>query len=241
MQVGPQCGTLSPMSTLEIAAAALLSPVSRTPSIQAGDACTEESACGDGAARDGESGARYDVPASFSAACDHYRQLRRIAAQFLRGERIGHTLDPTALVHEALVRLALAGERGTDTAAPDAIVPAAVRMMRNVLTDYARRRKAGKRLAAGARVALAGIAQPPLPQLDDLLDLDDALARLAEIDARSARVVELRFFGELTTQQVAHCLGVSTWTVENDWRAARAWLGSVLQREHKSIAQRADA
>lgn len=151
-----------------------------------------------------------------------YAELRVVADRLLRREAPGHTLQPTALVHEAWFKLA-------GTAAPAVVDRAhylalAARAMRQVLVDHARRRRAAKRVVAPADITIAddrlGFALP----LDDLIAVDDALTRLAEKDERLARVVELRFFAGLGEAEVASTLGVTTRTIQRDWLKARAWL-----------------
>ena len=155
-----------------------------------------------------------------------YAELRRIARHFMRRERPGHTLQPTALVHEALLRMA--GSAGGGERQDPAFVALAARVMRQVLVDHARRRGARKRSAvvgpdsveaAGADPRHAGEGESL-----DLLALDDALRRLAEVAPRAAKVVELRFFGGLEVEDAARAIGVSPATVKRDWTLARAWL-----------------
>lgn len=148
-------------------------------------------------------------------------ELRSLAGRYLAGERHGHTLQPTALVHEAFVRLA--GSAGVPADRSEFIALAAT-SMRRVLVDYARARKASKRGGDRQRVALDP-AQAPGERADvDLLSLDEALTKLAALDPRQARIVELRFFGGLGVEAAAQVMGVSARTVEADWRMARAWL-----------------
>jgi RNA polymerase sigma factor (TIGR02999 family) len=156
-----------------------------------------------------------------------YGELRALAADFLRRERSDHTLQPTALVHEAWIRLsAQAGSPWNDRAHFFAI---AAQAMRRILIDHARRRGADKRGGGLQRITLASGITPPLASTEvDLLALDDALVRLAALDERQARVVELRFFAGLTVEEVAVALGVSARTVASEWRLARAWLSRAL-------------
>jgi RNA polymerase sigma factor (TIGR02999 family) len=156
-----------------------------------------------------------------------YGELRRTAGALMRRERPDHTLQPSALVHEALLRL-LTGEALAE--APDRryLFGAAARAMRQVLVDHARRRRAAKRPGHGARVpldeALAAFDERGL----DVVALHESLERLARSHPRPAQVVELRFFGGLSVPEVAEALGVSQGTVEGDWRFARAWLRGQL-------------
>jgi RNA polymerase sigma-70 factor, ECF subfamily len=152
-----------------------------------------------------------------------YDQLKRIAAGQLRGERAGHTLNPTALVHEAYLRLADQTQAGSGNRAHLLALTAA--MMRRVLVDHARRRKAGKRGGEWIRTTLAGQASPAEMAPEELLALDAALEGL---DPRQRRVVELRFFTGLTDAEIGEVLDVSTRTVRREWVKARAWLYSEL-------------
>lgn len=155
-----------------------------------------------------------------------YTELRRIAARQLRNERAGHTLQPTALVHEVYLRLV--DQRHVDWRNRAHFFGAAAQLMRRILVDHARRRHAGKR---GAGVLLASIEDVSEPVAADgipLLALDLALDRLAKLDEDLARIVELRAFGGLTIDEAACVLGVSPSTVEREWRTAKAWLGREL-------------
>ena len=155
-----------------------------------------------------------------------YGELRRIADRLLRQEGIGHTLQPTALLNEAWLKLS--GSAATAKMQRDHYLAVAARAMRQVLVEYARRRRAVKRGGDQVPVTLAdeqlGFSMP----IDDLIALDDALARLAKLEERLARVVELRFFAGLEEEEVARALGVTTRTVQRDWVKARAWLQSEL-------------
>jgi RNA polymerase sigma factor (TIGR02999 family) len=155
-----------------------------------------------------------------------YDELRRLAASYLRKEAHGHTLQPTALAHEAWMRMVDATR--VDWRDRAQFLAIAARMMRHVLVDHARGKKAAKRGGDAQRVTMVDAPAPLGPALD-VLDVDEALQELARLDARKARVVELRFFGGLTEQEAAHALGVSATTVEDDWRFARAWLHKRLE------------
>jgi RNA polymerase sigma factor (TIGR02999 family) len=151
-----------------------------------------------------------------------HQELRRRAAARLRHERPGHVLEPTALVHEAYLRLI--DQRHTDWRNRAQFFALASEMMRRVLVDHARRRRMTKRSGGWARVTLGeAVAQRDPPDVD-LLDLDAALSELASFDPRKSRVVELRFFGGLSLDDSAEALGVSRATVERDWQIARLWL-----------------
>ncbi len=154
-----------------------------------------------------------------------YAELRNIAAAQMRGERPDHTLQPTALVHEAYVRLVGSGSRSFEDRTH--FINAASRVMRRVLIDHARARNAAKRggnLQVTLDEGIAGRVETAV----DALSLDDALTRLAAAEPRWAQVVELRFFGGLQIAEVAALLGVSAPTVKRDWQFARAWLAREL-------------
>jgi RNA polymerase sigma factor (TIGR02999 family) len=153
-----------------------------------------------------------------------YETLRRIASSQLRGERAGHTLQPTALVHEAFLRLL--GQQTIDWRDRAHFFGLASVTMRRVLVDYARARNARKRKRDEALDPLT-LATEGGPNVE-LLDLDRALTEFAERFPRQAKVVEMRYFGDLELEQVAVCLDVSPTTVKRDWTFARAWLRSAL-------------
>jgi RNA polymerase sigma factor (TIGR02999 family) len=157
-----------------------------------------------------------------------YDELRRLAARHLAGEPVGHTLDATALVHEAYLRLAGRADLA-DPAARARFFSAAAEAMRRILVDHARSRRALKRGGPNARVDLPDVAAAP-PALDPstLLALDEALTRLAERSPDSARLVELRHFAGLPMDRVAEVLGVSLATAERRWTYARAFLKVAL-------------
>ena len=151
-----------------------------------------------------------------------YEELRRLAASALRRERTDHTLQPTALVHEAFLRLAETPGASWENRAH--FVAIAARVMRRVLVDHARGRNALKRGNGEIRVPIDDVDVPAVGQDVDLVALDDALARLAMLDERQARIVELRFFGGLSVPETAALIGASERTVKRDWQVARAWL-----------------
>lgn len=154
-----------------------------------------------------------------------YADLREVADRLFRGQPRGHTLQPTALVHEAWMRLARADASYADRTH---FVAVAARAMRQILVDHARRRGAQKRGGDARRVTIAEPAAPEGLAQIDVVALDAALADLAEVDPRQARIVELRFFGGLDVAETAEALGVSPRTVELDWRMAKAWLSREL-------------
>jgi RNA polymerase sigma-70 factor (ECF subfamily) len=158
-----------------------------------------------------------------------YDELRRRAAAYLRRERAGHTLQPTALVHEAYLRLI--DQKQTPWQHRGQFFAIAALMMRRILVDRARGRKMAKRSGHWARVTLAEDAATSQPRDVDVLDLDAALTELATFDSRKSRVAELKFFAGLTLQETADALGLSIATVEREWQAGRAWLHSRLKRK----------
>ena len=155
-----------------------------------------------------------------------YGELRQIAERMLRREAPGHTLQPTALLNEAWLKLG--GHDGPDALSREHFLAIAARAMRQVLVEYARRRQAHKRGGDLPPITLAdelvGVSIP----IEDLLGLDEALVRLAAHDARLAKVVELRFFAGLSEEEIAQALRVTTRTVQRDWVKARAWLQTEL-------------
>jgi RNA polymerase sigma factor (TIGR02999 family) len=158
-----------------------------------------------------------------------YDELRRLAAARMGGEPPGHTLQPTALVHEAYLRL-VGGGRPPDWTSRGHFFATAAEAMRRVLIDHARARRADKRGGDRQRVPLdAVVAWVEQAHRIDLLALDDALDRLKGMDPRQARVVELRFFGGCEVGEIADHLNVSLSTVEKDLRLARAWLLTQLK------------
>ena len=152
-----------------------------------------------------------------------YDELRGVASRLMRRERADHTLSPTAVVHEAVIRLL--GEAVLDKAADRGyLFASAARAMREVLIDHARRRGADRRGGGRRRVALDAVVDYFEGQGLELVAVHEALDRLAERDERQAQVMTLRYFGGMTVAEVAKALGVSVVTVERDWRVARAWL-----------------
>jgi RNA polymerase sigma factor (TIGR02999 family) len=157
-----------------------------------------------------------------------YDELRRLARHYLRRERPGHTLQSTALVHEAYMKLV--GQRDVRWQNRAHFFGIAAQMIRRILVDYARGRNAGKRGAGKECITLnEAAALGGGPNLD-LIDLDDALEELARIDARQSRLVELRFFAGLTLEETAEVLQMSVATAKRDWVSAKAWLSRELQR-----------
>src|SRR5437867_1458252 len=155
-----------------------------------------------------------------------YAELRRLAAQRLRLERPDHTLQPTALVHEAYIRLV--DQRRVRWQNRAHFYGVAAHVMRRILVDRARARKADKRGGAWERVTLVGDKTSNAANDVDVLVLNDALERLAALDAQQERIVELRYFGGLTLDETAAVIGISTATVKREWAIARAWLRAEL-------------
>jgi RNA polymerase sigma-70 factor (ECF subfamily) len=151
-----------------------------------------------------------------------YSELHARARHYMRRERQSHTLQPTALVNEAFLRVMREG--GHDLQSRAHLVAAASIAMRRVLVDHARERAALKRPAGKKRVELNDLLAAEAPRLDQMLVLDEALEELARCDARQARVVELLYFGGSTAEEAGEALGISERTVKRDWRRARAWL-----------------
>ena len=158
-----------------------------------------------------------------------YRELHRLAASQLRAERRNHTLQPTALVNEAYLRLV--GQRSVSWANRAHFFAIAAEMMRRVLVDHARKRGAGKRNPSTVYVDLGTPETGAADRATELLALDDALTELEKLDPRQAKVVELRFFAGLSVEETAEVAGISTATVKREWRTARAFLRDELGLE----------
>ena len=152
-----------------------------------------------------------------------YHELRRLAEGAMRAERANHTLQPTALVHEAFLRLA--GDHGRFESRAH-FLGVAANAMRRVLVDHARGRNAHKRGRGATLVTVDDLDDLPQPEPEDvdLVVLDDALSRLAALDARQGQIVELRFFGGLSVEETAAVVGVSERTIKREWQMSRAWL-----------------
>lgn len=148
-----------------------------------------------------------------------YDELRRLAAGKLRGERSGHTLQPTALVHEAYLRLV--DQREVPGGGRAHFISLAAKMMRRVLVDHARKRLAAKR-DAGIRVSLS--ENTPVHEATEITALDEALNRLAQLDPRQVRIIELRYFGGMSIEETASLLDISPATVKREWRVGKMWL-----------------
>lgn len=155
-----------------------------------------------------------------------YDELRRLAGHYMSRERSDHTLQPTALVHEAYLRLI--DQRRVDWKNRAQFLGVAARMMRRVLVNHARGRAAAKRGGGAEKVSLSLAADSPDPPDVDVIALHEALDRLAALDPVQSRIVELKFFGGLTIQEIADVMGLSHATVERHWKFARAWLFNAI-------------
>ena len=151
----------------------------------------------------------------------YYSELRRLAQLCLIGERPGHTLQPTALVHEAYLRLA--GQHKVDWECRTQVLALAARMMRRILVNHAEARNAQKR-GQGCQIELDRELDLIEGGRIDIQPLDEALNRLATLDERQARIVEMRFFGGLNVEETAAAIGISSATVKREWKSARLWL-----------------
>ncbi len=157
-----------------------------------------------------------------------YREMRRLASSYMRRERGNHTLQPTALVHEAWERLAEGPPIAWQNRAHFFAI--ASHQMRQILVDYARKRNAAKRGGPRQPVTLHDHLLGEQRNLIEVLALNEALERLEVFDPRACRIVELHFFGGLTFDEMSHVLGISSRTIKNDWSMARAWLRNELAK-----------
>jgi len=151
-----------------------------------------------------------------------YRELRRLAGHYMQNERQDHTLQPTALVHELYIKLF--SSESVEWRNRGHFLAVAARQLRYIIVDYARNQKAEKRGGAHAKVALDDAPDLAIAIDERVVTLDHTLNQLSELDARAAQVVELRYFGGLTDQEVSETLGISVATVKRDWLFARTWL-----------------
>jgi RNA polymerase sigma factor (TIGR02999 family) len=161
-----------------------------------------------------------------------YGELRALAADYLRRERADHTLQPTALVHEAYLKLV--DQTQVEWKSRIHFMAVAATAMRRILVDHARRHRAAKRSAGGERVSLESLAESKSEAAVRLTMFDDVLTRLEGTDAELYRIVELRFFSGLSMEEIAQILGMSLPTVERRWRLARAWLSGELKSAEES-------
>jgi RNA polymerase sigma factor (TIGR02999 family) len=158
-----------------------------------------------------------------------YEDLRKVAHQYLRKARPGHTLQTTALVHETYLRLEL--QHAPQFQNRQHFVAVCALLMRQILMGYERTRRAAKRGAGGTAVTLDDAIAPAKARTLDLIALDDALTGLAQLDPQQSRIVELRFFGGLSIEETAQLLGLSPATVKRHWATARVWLHREMSRE----------
>jgi len=163
-----------------------------------------------------------------------YQELHRLAVLHLRRERPNHTLQPTALVHEAYLKLV--AQRHADWQSRAHFFAVASNLMRRILVDYARRHLRAKRGAGQATLSLDDVLLVSPDRPDEMLALDESLTGLEKMDARQARIVELRYFGGLTVEEVAKLLGISPTSVRREWASAKAWLYGELKEHHGNHA-----
>ncbi len=156
-----------------------------------------------------------------------YHELHGLAEHYLRAEGTGHTLQPTALVHEAYLRLI--NQRQVDWRNRAQFMGVAAGIMRRILINHARDRAAGKRAGGRHQVSLSLVEAAASEPAVDLIELETALQQLTTLDERKARVVELRFFGGLTMEETAEFLGISLATAKREWSFARAWLFDAMK------------
>jgi len=163
-----------------------------------------------------------------------YGELRRLAQHYLRRERPDHTLRATALVHEAYLRLV--DQRAVTWQNRAHFFGVAAQLMRRILVDHARRHHAAKRGGTALKVSLNDVVLAAEERAEDLVALDDALNRLAAMDPRQGRVVELRLFGGLTVEETAEVLRISPATVKREWTTAKAWLSREIRQGSRGEA-----
>ena len=168
-----------------------------------------------------------------------YKELRRMASHYLRHERPGHTLQATALVHEAYLKLA--GQPDAKWQNRAHFFAVASQLMRRILVDYARAQHRGKRGGKQQKVSLDEALLVSADRTDELLAVNEALAKLEEMDARQARIVELRYFGGLTMEETAEVLQLSSKTVMREWSMAKAWLYGSLKEHYADLSRELEA
>ncbi len=156
-----------------------------------------------------------------------YQELRRLAHHYMQGQRSGHTLQTTALINEVYLRLA--GQEQPDFASRSHFLAVAAKAMRQILVDHAKASLRQKRGGGAHAVSLDDVAVVSPEPMQDIVELNEALERLAALDARTAQVVELKYFGGLEQEQIAEALHISAVTVRRDWVFSRAWLHSELR------------
>ncbi|GJM26701.1 MAG: extracytoplasmic sigma factor ECF [Phycisphaerae bacterium] len=158
-----------------------------------------------------------------------YGEMRALAGGFFRDQGPAHTLQPTALVHEAFLKLV--GPSDVEWQSRAHFFAVAAKAMRQILTDHARRRRAQKRGGELDRITLSGLSTPVASDAFELVAFEEAINRLSKLDERQGQIVELRFLGGLTVEEVSEVLELSVSTVEREWRMARAWLRRELSDE----------
>ncbi|HNO77507.1 MAG TPA: sigma-70 family RNA polymerase sigma factor [Phycisphaerae bacterium] len=158
-----------------------------------------------------------------------YGEMRALAGGFFRDQGPAHTLQPTALVHEAFLKLV--GPSEVEWQSRAHFFAVAAKAMRQILTDHARRRRAQKRGGEHDRITLSGLSTPVADSAFELVAFEEAIDRLSKLDERQGRIVELRFLGGLTVEEVGEVMELSVSTVEREWRMARAWLRRELSDE----------
>ncbi len=158
-----------------------------------------------------------------------YGEMRALAGGFFRDQGPAHTLQPTALVHEAFLKLV--GPSEVEWQSRAHFFAVAAKAMRQILTDHARRRRTQKRGGENNRITLSGLSTPVASNAFELVAFEEAIDRLTKLDERQGQIVELRFLGGLTVEEVAEVLELSVSTVEREWRMARAWLRRELSDE----------
>ncbi len=176
-----------------------------------------------------EMGDRSAVDRLFAAV---YQELRNLAGRFFRKERNAITLQPTALVHEAYLKLV--DQKAVDWRGRTHFFALAAQAMRRILVDHARRRRAAKRGGQQCRLLLDDDLVPGLERDNDLLAVDEALSKLAKVDAQQAQLVELRFFGGLSVGEAAGAMGMSKRSAEREWTMVRAWLRRELSESQRA-------
>jgi RNA polymerase sigma-70 factor, ECF subfamily len=164
-----------------------------------------------------------------------YQELRKLAASRMKRERPGHTLQPTALVHEVYLKLAMGAS--VDWQSRAHFYAVAAQYMRRITVDHARAAHAGKRGGATISVSLDDFTGTTLPPSESMMALDEALFHLEHVDPRAAKIVELRFFGGLTEREITEVLGIGLTTLKRDWEFARAWLGSQLKSGQRKSSE----
>lgn len=180
-----------------------------------------------------------DRAAAEQAASRIYGELHRIASREMRRERPGHTLQTTALIHEAFVRLSASGS--LEIQSRGHFMAVASQQMRRILVDHARSAGAQRRGGGAVQIDLDAVQGGADGRSLDLLLLDESLAELESIDPRAAKVIELRYFGGYTDKEVVDALAVSLATVRRDWEFARSWLFRRMQGQPKTVSRAAQA